>query len=76
VHRVGSRARNDVVELVARYLVQSLVSTFANLSMPNRIGATVNVTRNIVKAWATGSRRSLAIVGIGAGLIDAPMVLM
>jgi hypothetical protein len=46
------------------------------LSIPNRIGATVNVTRSIVNAWATGSRRSLAIVGIGAGLITAPMVLM
>src|SRR4051812_46422314 len=43
---------------VARYRVQSSVRTSANLSIPNRIGATTKTIRISRKAWATGSRRA------------------
>jgi len=49
----GSRSLNSG----ARYFVQSSVRTSANLSSPNRIGATVKMTRRSRNAWALGSRR-------------------
>src|SRR3954463_11865907 len=61
---------------VARYLVQSLVRTFANLSMPNRIGAAVNAIRSNMNACAAGSRRSTSGLGIGMGLKTAGSVLL
>src|SRR5215207_10328983 len=51
----------------ARYRVQSSVRTPANLSMPNRIGATVNAIRSSMNACATGSLRRASEAGIGVG---------
>src|SRR3954470_3854444 len=61
---------------VERYFVQSSVRTFANLSRPNRIGATVNAIRSIRNACATGSRRSWFERGIGIGRSVAATVLI
>src|SRR3954453_2192746 len=61
---------------VARYLVQSFVRTFANLSIPNRIGAAVNAIRSSMNACAAGSRRSTSGLGIGMGLKTAGSVLI
>ena len=52
---------------VARYLVQSSVRTSANLSSPNRIGATVKAIRSSRNAWAAGSRRRTSASGNGEG---------
>jgi hypothetical protein len=60
----------------ARYFVQSSVSTFANLSIPKRIGATVNAIRSSRKACATGSPRSVVEVGTGVGRRAAPMAVV
>ncbi len=51
----------------ARYLGQSLIMTSANLSRPNRIGATVNATRSSMNACAAGSLRKMFGFGIGIG---------
>src|SRR3954454_3274562 len=68
----GSRSLN----WVERYRVQSSVSTFANLSRPNRIGATVNAIRMTRNACATGSRLSVSEVGTRTGRSEAARVLM
>src|SRR3954454_10793144 len=68
----GSRLLNSD----ERYFVQSSVRTFANLSRPNRIGATVKAIRNMRKACATGSRRSSFERGIGIGRSVAATVLI
>src|SRR3954453_436522 len=68
----GSRLLNSD----ERYFVQSSVRTFANLSRPNRIGATVNAIRSIRNACATGSRRSSFERGIGIGRSVAATVLI
>src|SRR3954471_14307925 len=68
----GSRLLNSD----ERYLVQSFVRTFANLSRPKRIGATVNAIRSIRNACATGSRRSSFERGIGIGRSVAATVLI
>src|SRR5215471_7128650 len=57
----------------ARYLSQ-LVSRSANLSAPNRIGATVNAIRSSQKAWYVGSdlNRSILVsrpVGAAAAVL-------
>src|SRR3954470_10574101 len=52
---------------VDRYRVQSSVSTPANLSSPNRIGATVKAIRSSRSAWAAGSSRSVRADGSGTG---------
>src|SRR3954471_1129532 len=59
-----------------RYFVQSSVRTFANLSRPNRIGATVNAIRISRNACAAGSLRSARASGIGTGRRVAATVLM
>jgi hypothetical protein len=60
----------------ARYLGQSLIITSANLSRPNRIGATVNVMRSSMKAWAAGSLRSTLGFGTGIGRRTAATALL
>src|SRR3954451_24008010 len=59
-----------------RYFVQSSVRTLANLSRPNRIGATVKAIRSRKNAWAAGSARRSSVRGIGAGRRWAATVLM
>src|SRR3954471_13802099 len=59
-----------------RYFVQSSVRTLANLSRPNRIGATVKAIRSRKNAWAVGSARRSSVRGIGAGRRWAATVLM
>src|SRR3954468_14958545 len=68
----GSRLLNSD----ERYFVQSSVRTFANLSRPKRIGATVNAIRSMRNACATGSRRSSLERGIGIGRSVAATVLI
>src|SRR3954452_22205949 len=68
----GSRLLNSD----ERYFVQSSVRTFANLSRPNRIGATVKAIRSMRNACATGSRRSSSERGIGIGRSVAATVLI
>src|SRR5215210_917455 len=60
----------------ARYFGQSLIMTSANLSSPNRIGATVNAMRSSMKAWATGSLRSTFEAGTGIGRRVAARALL
>src|SRR3954447_17928057 len=60
----------------ARYRVQSSVSTFANLSRPNRIGATVNAIRSSRVACATGSLRSAVEAGTEVGRRAAVALVM
>src|SRR5688572_513807 len=60
----------------ARYLGQSEIITSANLSSPNRIGATVKATRSSMKAWAPGSLRSAWESGTGTGRSTAAMALL
>src|SRR3954464_5236289 len=50
-----------------RYFVQSSVRTPANLSRPNRIGATVKATRSIRKACTAGPPRTAVRAGGGGG---------
>src|SRR4051794_407700 len=57
---------------VDRYFVQSSVRTPANLSRPNRIGATVNAIRSSRKACTAGSLRTAARVGSGAVIVVMP----
>src|SRR4051794_4705933 len=59
-----------------RYRVQSSVRTLANLSRPNRIGATVKAVRSRTNACKAGWRRTLAEVGRGAGRSADVIVLM
>ena len=68
----GSR----LLKSLDRYFVQSSVRTFANLSRPNRIGATVNAMRNSRNAWAAGSSRNSFERGNGTGRSVAATVLM
>ena len=68
----GSR----LLKSLDRYFVQSSVRTLANLSRPNRIGATVNAMRNSRNAWATGSSRNSFERGNGTGRSVAATVLM
>ena len=60
----------------ARYFGQSSIITSANLSRPNRIGATVNAIRSSMKACAAGSLRRTFGLGIGMGRRVAAMALL
>src|SRR5829696_3796993 len=59
-----------------RYLVQSSVRTLANLSRPNRIGATVNAIRSRTNACVDGSSRRSVERGIVVGRSVCAAVLM
>ena len=56
VHGVVGAAGHDVVDPGREVAASSRPSTLANLSRPNRIGATVKPMRSSRKAWAAGSR--------------------
>jgi hypothetical protein len=60
----------------ARYFGQSLIMTSANLSRPNRIGATANAIRSSRNACAAGSRRSTSGFGMGMGRTAAATALL
>jgi hypothetical protein len=56
---------------LARYRVQSSVSTSANLSRPNRTGATAKTIHRRANAWVAASPRSASRLGGCTGLRTA-----